>query len=158
MNKIPSWKSFAFALAFALSGILLWNQSGFGVPTPKSQSIVVHLSHSTNDLHRATMAFDLAITLQGAGANVTMFMDLEGVRIMDKNLPQDLTWGFGAQKNSIQQLLQNYVEAGGKVLLCPHCAQAAGLSDSMLLSEAKIAKGPEEVARLFLNADKVIDY
>jgi sulfur relay (sulfurtransferase) complex TusBCD TusD component (DsrE family) len=55
-------------------------------------------------------------------------------------------------------LLQNYVEAGGKVLLCPHCAQAAGLSDSMLLSEAKIAKGPEEVARLFLNADKVIDY
>jgi predicted peroxiredoxin len=104
------------------------------------------------------MALDLATALQRAGASVTLFMDLEGVRIVDKNLPQDLMWGFGAQKVSVQLLLHNYIEAGGQVMLCPHCAQAAGLSDSTLMSEAKVAKSSEEVARLFIDADKVIDY
>lgn len=104
------------------------------------------------------MALDLAIALQRAGTNVTLFLDLEGVRIMDKNLPQNLTWGFGSLKFSIQKLLQNYIEAGGQVLLCPHCIQAAGLSESSLMSEAKIAESPEEVARLFIDADKIIDY
>lgn len=158
MRKIPAWKSVVFAFAFALSGILVWNQSGFGGPNQKGQSIVVHLSHSTDDLHRATMALDLARALQEAGASVTLFMDLEGVRLVDKSLPQDLAWGFGAQKSSIQLLLKNYVEGGGKIMLCPHCAQAVGLTDSMISSEANIAAGPDEVARLFLEADKVIDY
>jgi predicted peroxiredoxin len=158
MNKFLARKYIAFTFALMLSGILLWNQSGFSVPAPQSQNIVVHLSHATDDLHRTSMAIDMAISLQRSGANVTLFLDVEGVRILDKNLPQDLTWGFGAKKSSLQQWLQNFVEAGGKFMVCPHCAEAAGLTPSTLNSGAKLAKNSEEVARLFLEADKVIDY
>src|SRR5690606_4158914 len=45
------------------------------------QKIVVHLSHFTDDLHRCFMALELATILQESDAQVTLFLDLEGVRL-----------------------------------------------------------------------------
>jgi predicted peroxiredoxin len=153
-----SWKHLIIIFTLLLSNISLWNTPSFGAISKEQQNVIVHLSRGTEDLHRVSMALKLATALQSAGANVTLFLDLEGVRIADQNLPQDLAWGFGPQKASVQELLQNYVTAGGQVLICPHCAEAAGISPAALKSEAIIASNDNEVAVLFLQADKVIDY
>ena len=67
------------------------------------QNIMIHLSNYTNDLHSVTMALKIGHMLASHGEEVTMFVDLEGVRLVDKHQPVDLTWGSG---KTIKEVLQ----------------------------------------------------
>jgi hypothetical protein len=42
------------------------------------------------------MALKLGTAMQEAGSYVTLFVDLEGVRVADSRQPQHLRWGDGA--------------------------------------------------------------
>ena len=90
------------------------------------QNIMIHLSNYTNDLHSVTMALKIGHMLASHGEEVTMFVDLEGVRLVDKHQPVDLTWGSG---KTIKELYDQFIDAGGKVLGCPHSAEAAGIKE-----------------------------
>ncbi len=120
------------------------------------QSIVVHLSHFTDDLHAALMAIQIANILQKNGAQVTLWVNLEGVRAVDKRQPNRLSWGMG-HGDSFADRYEAFIKAGGRVLVCPHCAAAAGITESDLRPGAQL--GTEaDIAAMFLEADKVIDY
>jgi len=125
--------------------------------TSEKSVIVVHLQHFTDDLHAASMAVKLATAMQSKGADVTLFLDLEGVRVADTRQPQDLSWGQG-HGLTFANLYDDFVKAGGKVLVCPHCAQAVGLTEKELRPGVKIAKDANEVADLLLSASKILDY
>lgn len=117
------------------------------------QQIVVHVSHYTDDLHAASMGLSLATNLL-AGAKVTIFLDREGVRLADSRVPLGLRWGDSAP---IAELYDAFVKAGGTVLVCAHCAHAAGLEASSVRRGARIGSDVE-VRALILAADKIIDY
>lgn len=119
------------------------------------QRVVVHLSHATDDLHAAFMAVKLGLAMQEKGAQVTLLVDLEGVRIADTRQPNDLVWGHG---EALSTYYDAFVKAGGKVLVCPHCAAAAGLDAKSLRPGAQIAKDPGELAAVLLAADRILDY
>lgn len=118
------------------------------------QQVVIHLSHFTDDLHAVSMALKIGRLLSAQGADVTIFADLEGVRLGDGRVPQELVWGSGP---SASELYEAFVEAGGRLLLCPHCAQVAGIDREQLREGAALAS-EAEIAELFLRADKIIDY
>ncbi|MDJ0867936.1 MAG: signal peptide-domain containing protein [Myxococcota bacterium] len=118
------------------------------------QKIVVHLSHYTDNLHAVSMALSLSSNLQEGGASVTLFLDLEGVRLADARSPKDLRWGTGP---SVFERLDSFLKAGGSVLLCGHCASAAGIDATKLREGARIGTDAE-VREAFLGAQKVIDY
>ncbi len=120
-----------------------------------ASKIVVHIGHGTDDLHAASMGMGLARLLQKKGAKVTVFLDREGVRIADDDMPKDLGWGSKA--DPVVAIMADFVKAGGKVLLCGHCAASAGIESDDLLDGARIAS-EDDVAQLFLQADRVIDY
>ncbi len=120
----------------------------------QSQKIVVHLGSFTNDLHSAFMAFSLATNMQKAGASVTVFLDREGVRLADQRERGDLTWG---DSGPISKAMSDFVAAGGKVVVCPHCAELAGMTASNLRPGATLASH-QDVASLMIDADKVIDF
>ena len=140
----------AAALALAAAG----TATAAEAEAQAAQRIVVHLGHYSDDLHAVHMALSLAGSLRKAGADVTLFLDLEGVRLADARVPQDLRWGRGG---SMAEGYDAFVAAGGQVLICPHCAHAAGLEAAHLRKGARIASD-DEVTQLFLAADKVIDY
>ena len=118
------------------------------------QHIIIHLSNYTNDLHSATMALKIGHMLASHGEEVTMFLDLEGVRLVDKHQPVNLSWGSG---KSIEELYNQFIDAGGKVLVCPHCAKAAGIKE--LRKGATIASMEEKTMyKAFTSADKILDY
>jgi predicted peroxiredoxin len=118
------------------------------------QQIVVHLSHYTDDLHRALMALKIAELMQTKGAQVTLMLDLEGVRLADTRQPRDLQWGrFGTAADAYDA----FVKAGGKVMVCGHCAMAVGLDEKSLRPGAQMAQ-EGGLADLILAADKVLDY
>ncbi len=50
-----------------------------------------------------------------------------------------------------------FVKAGGKVLVCPHCAEVAGLKAQDLRPGAHLAKNLGELADAVLAADKILD-
>ena len=118
----------------------------------EKQNIVIHLSNYTNDLHSVNMALKIGHMLSKSGESVTLFLDLEGVRLADKNQPQDLAWGSG---DSIMSLYNQYISSGGKVLVCPHCAKAAGVSD--IRDGAEIANS-DSLLKVMVDADKILDY
>lgn len=121
----------------------------------KGQKVVVHLSHFTDDLHRSFMALKIATLLQKTGADVHLFLDIEGVRLADKRQSLDVTWG--PSKTPLSEYYEAFVTAGGKVVLCPHCAHAGGVDDKNLARGAAILT-EEQLGKMLLEAEKVMDY
>ena len=121
----------------------------------KGQKVVVHLSHFTDDLHRCFMAVKVANLMQEYGAEVTLFVDLEGVRIAERK--QELKFTWGPDSPSLAELYEKFAAGGGKVIVCPHCAKSAHITDPGLKRNAQIATTPM-LGKLLIEADKIMDY
>lgn len=102
------------------------------------------------------MALKLGTNLRQQGAQVMLVLTLEGVRIADKNQPLDLRWGSNPM--TLAQAYEGFVAAGGKVMVCPMCAEAVGISPDDLRPRAQLAQGNQDIANLILAADKVVDF
>lgn len=127
-----------------------------GAPAAEeSQKVVVHLSRFTDNLHAGFMAFKVANALQKHGAKVTVFLDLEGARLAHRHNNLAIRWG--ESDTTLGQLFDQFVKAGGKVVVCPHCAHHVEVTDANV--REGIAIGTEEqIAKAMLEASKVIDY
>lgn len=63
----------------------------------------------------------------------------------------------GASETLHWPFAERFIESGGKVLLCPHCAKSARVGDLMLKQNAEI--GTEQaLGKMLLEADKILDY
>ncbi|WP_436714435.1 DsrE family protein [Roseiconus lacunae] len=121
----------------------------------KGQKVVIHLSHFTDDLHRCFMAVKVANLMQEYGADVTMFVDLEGVRIAQRKEHLKFTWGEDSP--TLAELYDKFAKGGGKVIVCHHCAQSAHITDPGLKRNAQIGT-TAMLGKLLIQADKVMDY
>jgi predicted peroxiredoxin len=92
--------------------------------------------------------------MQGRGAQVTLMLDLEGVRLADVRQPNELQWGHGG---TVAEAYDAFVKAGGKIMVCHHCAMAAGIDEKSLRPGAQMAKDGG-LSDLIIAADKVLDY
>ncbi|MFT3772171.1 MAG: DsrE family protein [Minicystis sp.] len=120
----------------------------------RAKNVVVHLTKSANeDPHAAFMALTMANALQRAGGSVTLFLDLEGVRLADARSPGEFRMG----NTSAAELYDSFTSTGGKVVLCSHCAQAAGLEASMLRRGATLLND-QTLVRTITSADQIVDY
>jgi len=120
----------------------------------KSAATVVHLSHFGDNLHATVMALKICRALQKRKVPVTLFLDQEGVRLADKRQPQDLRWG---ESEKVSTYFNAFVESGGKVLVCPHCAPAAGLEETNVREGGRIAT-EDEIGSAIADAQKIMDY
>lgn len=121
----------------------------------KKQHIVVRLGHYTDDLHAAGMAVGFAKTMQERGQKVTLMLTLEGVRLADARTPQDLKWGHG---DEIGKAFDGLRKAGGEIIVCPHCAEAAGIDEKSLRPGARFGKEGNDLVDVLIAADKVVDF
>jgi predicted peroxiredoxin len=140
--------------AVALLVVLSFSSLAASAERDDGEKIVVHLSQFGNDLHAVSMALKLGTAMQEAGSYVTLFVDLEGVRVADSRQPQHLRWGDGAP---IEELYNGFVESGAKILVCPHCAAAAGLKKESLRRGATIGT-VECITETLGAATKILDY
>jgi predicted peroxiredoxin len=147
----------AFGVVLGLGGAGLSHANP--APSPgavtQKQKVIVHLKHGTDDLHAAAMAFMLATEMARQGAAVTLFVDLEAVRLVDSRQPLGLRWGI--HERTIGQLYDSFIAAGGAILVCPHCAELIGLRGNILRRGTAIVP-LDQIAGAMLAADKVLDY
>jgi predicted peroxiredoxin len=142
------------AIAFIMLGVLGLLVTPASAQTTAKQKVVVHLTHYTDQLHTVKMAVHLAHMMQTLGAEVTLLLDVEGVRLASSKEPQNLIWGKG---DPISVEYEAFVKAGGRVLVCPHCAEHAGITERDLRPGAQLGK-ERALAKTILAADKVLDY
>jgi len=131
------------------------NKSVESTESADKQLIVVHLSHFTDDLHRCFMALKTANMLAGEQAEVTLYLDLEGVRLAERRQELGVTWG--TSDKTLGVIYEEFTAKGGKAKLCPHCAEGAQLGPISLRRFAQIAT-EDELRAMWLGASKVIDY
>jgi predicted peroxiredoxin len=147
-------KNIIFVCAMAIATVFV-SSAELQAAKESSSITVINLKNATNDLHAPFMALKIAKALLEEGEKVTLFLNLEGARLADKSQPLNLKYGQSGL--TLDGLMSDIVKAKGDILLCPHCAEVAGIDKEDLRSGVRLAKH-KEVAKLFSAADKVIDY
>jgi predicted peroxiredoxin len=154
--KLARMAVFFLAPLFAINtAATAQNPHASEAPHAGTSHAVVHLSHFTDDLHRAFMAVKIANMMQAGGVQTTMFLDIEGARIADTRQSLEMRWG--PSQTTLAEYYAKFTAAGGKVVVCPHCATAAGLNSQSVRKGAEIGT-EEQLAQIFLAADKIMDY
>lgn len=140
----------------------------------KNQNIVVKLDHfdaviwedptpGGHNWQPACMALMMADHMLGEEVDgqytnhVTLFLNLQGVELADTDTASDLS-SFTCMMGTLQEGWDNLVSKGVDIAVCPGCAIIGDVTPDTLREGAFIADGAPEVSRIFLEADKVIDY
>ena len=87
--------------------------------------------------------------------NVKLFTTIGGVELVnpDQDLLENVCLTPGGM-NSLQNLLQGFVNMGGEVVVCPLCAMTRDITQP---THGYLGSGVD-IHNLFLYADKVIDF
>ena len=110
--------------------------------------LVYHLS--SDEPWRATVAISDATTMLKLGHNVTLLLSIEGVQIGVKHLHHYLGLDMLTTK------VTNFIDDGGRVIICEVCLRIAGYNNSDIIDRAIIGK-PDIMSNLLSKAT-VIDY
>ncbi len=77
----------------------------------------------SDDLDRAAMAVSISNkVLSTKDIKVTIFLSAQGVRWVDKNIPQNRY----VNGKTIPEMLQGFMKSGGQVILCKMCMTNVG--------------------------------
>ncbi len=97
---------------------------------------VINLATGLEDAERVTVAFLVGGAAAASGRQTAMFLTKEAVRLgLDG-------YGEGVACDGcppLSRLFEQYMEAGGELLVCPICFQARKLDDSELVKNARLA-------------------
>lgn len=105
----------------------------------EKQKMVVVVTQGFQD-ERASVAWSVANGGVGMGFEVTMFLVSSGVDWVRK----------GAARNArpnpldppIQEMMDNVLQNGGKILVCPPCAGVRGYEEADLIDDVTLAGSP----------------
>lgn len=102
----------------------------------------VSLSRAKDDTDRATVGFVIANAALGCEQETIVFLSTEGVRLAVAGYADDIhEEGFAP----LRQLITNFVEGGGEILVCSPCFLKRKLDQNQLIPGAKIVGGAKLV-------------
>jgi sulfur relay (sulfurtransferase) complex TusBCD TusD component (DsrE family) len=134
---------------------MVTTESGSYSPT-SGQAILVHITSGDPDdehqVHSAMMGVEHAYAFQQSGKNVSIMLDVDGVRIAAKEVPTEL--------DAINAELELFLDAGGRVIACSHCITNAGLTAENMLPGVEIDTHPTmpRTQNVLSSASVVLDY
>jgi predicted peroxiredoxin len=103
---------------------------------------VVTLNCSHDNPDRATVAFVVANAALGSDRDTLVFLSVEGVRLAIHGEAGKIhEHGFAP----LADLMQQFTENGGKILVCSPCFKKRALEESALIPGAVIAGGAKLV-------------
>lgn len=143
------FKRFGQLLAITM---LVFSTTAFA--SDSEQKLFVNLS--SNDMDRAAMAIGFSTKVRTQKKiPVTIFLNVDGVRIADKNIPGHKH----ANGKTLQEMLTHFMAAGGKVIVCPMCMKHVGGMTKDDLMEGVGVGGPDVTwPALFADDTTVLSY
>ena len=143
-----------YVIGFVLLVILAFcfGTTGF---TQKSQTNSLFINLTSNETNRAAMAIFFAQkTLSDRSVPVTIFLNVEGVFLAHKDKPQNLY----ADGKTPREMLEEFIQKGGKVLACPMCMKNVGHMTAEDLIEGVSEADPQLWDILFSEGARVVSY
>ncbi len=103
---------------------------------------VVSLSFGKDNPDKATVAFVVANAALGSGKETVVFLSIEGVRLSQKGVADDIREeGFAPLK----ELMENFAKGGGKMYTCSPCFKKRKLDENNLVAGAAVVGGAKLV-------------
>ena len=111
---------------------------------------------TSDDINKAAMAIGFSTKIRmEKKIPVTIFLNVEGVRIADKNI---LGHKHSTGK-SLKEMLAGFMQAGGKVIVCPMCMKnVGGLSKNDLIEGVVVGGSDVTWPALFADDTTVLSY
>ena len=107
--------------------------------------LLINLTTAQDNPDKTVVAFVVANAGLAAGQEVTIFLSVEGVRLVIPGYADDIASpGF----KPLQELLADFANNGGKIWVCPPCFNARGLDKANLIPGASFAGGAAVVELL----------
>lgn len=107
-----------------------------------TNKFLVSLTNAKNDTDRTTLAFVVANAAVASGKEVIIFLNSEGAYLAEKGYADDIhEEGFAPLK----ELMDQYIEAGGKLWVCSPCFKKRNLNEENLIEGATIVGGAKVV-------------
>ena len=101
------------------------------------KSLLVVGTHGNEDVERATMAFMCASAASALGVKTTVFLTGNGIKLAQKNYAARLPRVEGLAP--IKELMNAFVESGGKLQVCIPCREARGIGKDQFMAGVKFA-------------------
>ncbi len=129
------------------------------VPTPRAPEDLaggLFVNLTTDDIDRAAMAIGFATkVLNNTDKPVTIFINVQGVRWVDTNIPPN-THKSG---KTIQEMLQKFMDDGGVALVCPVCmVNVGGLTESEVMDGVIIGTPEYTWSAMFAEDVTLVSY
>jgi predicted peroxiredoxin len=99
----------------------------------EATTLIINLtSDATENPHGSLMGMHLAQKALKNGVNVSIFLNVNAVKLM---LPTSESISF--QGENLQDVLKDIMDSGGKVLACPHCMEVHEVKETDLMVGVK---------------------
>ena len=108
---------------------------------------------TTDDTNKSAMAVSMAtMVINTQKIPVTILLNVDAVRLADKNIPQNKY----ASGKTATEMLQDFMKAGGTVIVCPMCMKNVGGMDKSDLIKGVIMGGPDVTFPVLLADDTTV--
>jgi predicted peroxiredoxin len=104
-----------------------------------ASTFCVTATHCRTDGDKATLAFVVANAALGSDKDTMVFLSTDGVWCAVKGEAEKID--EGAPFAPLKELIDKFVAAGGKILVCSPCMKKRNISESQLIDGAKPAGG-----------------
>ena len=106
---------------------------------PSDEKVLINLSHGGDDPENVLTAYLCGVEAVRAGKQAAMFLTMDGVHAGRKGFADTIHIDDAP---SVADLHHEYVERGGRFLVCPVCIKTRKLQDSIWTENAEVAGFP----------------
>ena len=107
--------------------------------------MILMATHGPEDPERATIPFVMALAAMASDIEVVIGFQSNGVLLIRKGCAEHV---FAAGFPSLKELLDNYLEMGGELLVCGPCVQSRKIDSSEFVQGATIVSAATFVAQI----------
>lgn len=104
-----------------------------------NNSFCVSIINSHKNPDTATVGFVVANAALGSEKDTTIFLSTDGVWAAAKGEAEKIN--IGEPFKPLKELVNSFVENGGRILVCTPCLKARGITEDMLIDGATPAGG-----------------
>ena len=119
-----------------------------------TDKLLIVSTHSEDDPERATIPFVLGLTALSSGMESVILLQVMGVYMAKKGFAQNVV---EHSFPPVKELMDQYMEAGGKLMVCNPCLKKRGLEAADLIEGAIVVNAPTIVKEMG-EARNVVSY
>jgi predicted peroxiredoxin len=119
-----------------------------------ADKVVIMATHGPEDKERATLPFVMATASQLMECDTVVILQGTGVLLAQKGVYDHI---FAGGLPPLKSLLEGFMEAGGKLLVCTPCIQERQLEEPMLVEGAELIAGARVIQEA-TTASAVLNY